>query len=77
MPGHMLISPGDIRTWKGDETLFLLLNDSVSFSISKVLDRKRFSDEITYENLRANATSSGPSLTNLTSKYGIKGGLSK
>ena len=77
MPGHMLISPGDIRTWKGDETLFLLLNDSVSFSISKVFGSQRFSDEITYENLRANAISSGPSLTNLTSKYGIKGGLSK
>ena len=38
---------------------------------------ERFSDEITYENLRANAISSGPSLTNLTSKYGIKGGWSK
>ena len=79
VPGHtspstnmqMLISSGDIRTWKGDETMFILLSDSVSFSLKKVFGAPQYVDEVTYEKVRVNSMLSNPPLTTLTGKYSI------
>jgi hypothetical protein len=48
------IARGDVRTYKGDETLFGLLSDCVNFSIDSIYGPKLYREPLEYQTHQAN-----------------------